>query len=226
MTTCLLFDCDGVLLSKPEIDHSIQRWVESVIGENVELSVIKEERQKLLQSAQKENLTVNNDEQRRAFYIEHNQSLLKAIGISSSPQLAEQLFLALQSAPYELYPDVHDLLSSLTDNESLTAGVLSNWTYTLQAVLHEVAIDQYFTFILSSYDLGVAKPDSKFFTEAQRRIEAFDRYVYIGDQLEMDILPALKAGIEPIFLDRTGAYTSDSVPCPRIESLSDLMDAM
>lgn len=226
MSTCLLFDCDGVLLTKPDVNLVIQKWAKDHTDNDVSLSSIETARQQLLKTAQQENLTIHNDSERKQYYIDHNQRLLEALDIPASPAVAEELYEALQNTHYQVYPDTEPALSSLAQESDLTLGVLSNWTYTLPDVLKEAGIDHFFEFVFSSYELKVAKPDPKIFTTVLERIGTFDRVFYIGDQYEMDILPALEVGITPILLDRTGIYKQQEVKGLCIKSLSELKSAL
>ncbi len=50
--------------------------------------------------------------------------------------------------------------------------------------------------------------------------------MHVGDNYITDVLGARSAGIEGILLDREGVRRDTALDCPRIESLSELVDLL
>ena len=81
----------------------------------------------------------------------------------------------------------------------------------------------YLDMVLSSQEIGSAKPDPLIFIAALKKLNVQAREaIYIGDQYETDVLGARGAGINPILIDRFDLYLQIS-DCPRIRSLSEVL---
>ena len=81
-------------------------------------------------------------------------------------------------------------------------------------------LGRYVDVVLTSDQLGVAKPDPRAFELACVHFGVPSRAaVYIGDQFEVDALAATAAGLRGIWLNRTG----DTVP-PGVEAVDNLTD--
>jgi putative hydrolase of the HAD superfamily len=166
-------------------------------------------------------LGLHSEEQRREWYRMFNRALLRSLGVDIDDAMAVQIFQDIQKMPFLLYPDVLSTLQTLQQHQGIKLGVLSNWAFTLPQVLQHLGIDTFFTHILTSHALGVAKPDPRFFHLALGHIGTVDA-LYIGDTPAKDIFPAREAGIFPVLIDRTLQYRSCAIPCPSIETLAQL----
>jgi FMN phosphatase YigB (HAD superfamily) len=99
-------------------------------------------------------------------------------------------------ADVDLYPDVRATLGALRA-AGLRVGIVGNQPETISAQLRalELAADS----IASSQDWRVAKPSPEFY---QRLIDDAgcgpDELIYVGDQLDNDVVAALDAGIGSI----------------------------
>ena len=154
-----------------------------------------------------------------------NRALLGRFGAEVDDAVSAEIFMAVQQLPFQCYDDVPATLRVLRERPGISLGVLSNWTFTLPTILHHVGIDTLFERILTSHALGAAKPDPACFRLALQCIGA-TRAVYVGDSLAMDVLPALEAGVSPILVDRRLRYCARKLPCPRIETLAQLLDVL
>jgi putative hydrolase of the HAD superfamily len=109
---------------------------------------------------------------------------------------------------WKLYPEVEEVLRSLKERKFIL-GMVSNWDSRLLKLSKGLGIDAYFDFKVISAVFGAAKPDPRIFKEAlkQANVRA-DEAVHIGDSLEDDIRGAHLAGIQSIWLDRSGRHAS------------------
>ncbi|XP_076298230.1 rhythmically expressed gene 2 protein [Lasioglossum baleicum] len=90
------------------------------------------------------------------------------------------------------YPGTIDLLEYL-QKKGLILGVISNFDERLEAILLDTRIRFYFSFVLTSYDFGVEKPDTSIFDEALRLTKerhnidvAPEEAIHIGDSITND----------------------------------------
>lgn len=135
-------------------------------------------------------------------------------------------------APYrheleELYGDAPNVLKTLSEKYEL--GVIANQTDGLRERLERFGILQYFTHVISSWDVQIMKPDTRIYeyalkTSKCRPYEA----VMIGDRLDNDVAPAKAVGMKTVWIKQGfgGLQTPLSekdTPDYVIEGLSELL---
>ena len=126
---------------------------------------------------------------------------------------------------WELVPDgVVPALEALR-SQGLRMTVVSNANGTLCAHLQRLALDGWFHCVLDSCDVGVEKPDPRFFEIALERSGARrDTTIHVGDLYHVDVLGARAAGLRGVLLDEAGLY--EDADCPRVRSLAALVAAI
>ncbi len=130
------------------------------------------------------------------------------------------------SALAQTEPDLHQTLTSLK-NLGLKLGILSNTFIhgtSLDRHLGELSILEFFSVRLYSYQFLYRKPDPRIFAAAAGSIGLpTQNILFVGDRINNDIIPALKAGMLPVL---KSAYTNDGKKVPRgihkIHRLSEL----
>jgi putative hydrolase of the HAD superfamily len=114
----------------------------------------------------------------------------------SLAEAAFEVFFA-ERQRVDFYPDVLDALQRLSRAYPLLA--LSNGN----ADLARVGLAPWFRGSLSAREFGVAKPDSRIFVEACRRLGfAPDEVLHVGDDLELDVRGARDAGLQVVWVCR------------------------
>jgi putative hydrolase of the HAD superfamily len=106
------------------------------------------------------------------------------------------------SAAWEIYPDV---LMALTQwqQAGIPLGVLSNFDSRLYAVLKVLDLEQYFSTVTISTEVGAAKPQPAIFTAALNKHQSNPADAWhIGDSHGDDYLGASAVGIVAIWIDR------------------------
>ena len=116
--------------------------------------------------------------------------------------------LFAEPAVWKLYPETEEVLREFKKKKFII-GMVSNWDSRLLKLCKGLGIDAYFDFKVISAVFGAAKPDPRIFKEAlkQAKVRA-DEAVHIGDSLEDDIRGAHLAGIQSIWLDRSGRHAT------------------
>jgi putative hydrolase of the HAD superfamily len=120
-------------------------------------------------------------------------------------------------------PDVAPALAALRDR-GLRLVVVSNANGRLRHLFDRVDLTKWFDHVLDSHEWGVEKPNPRLFQLAleQSRADAA-RTVHVGDLYHVDVMGARAAGLrEGVLFDMAGLY--DDVDCPRVASLSDLVE--
>jgi len=109
--------------------------------------------------------------------------------------------------PWFIYPDVLPALEQWR-RIGIQLGILSNFDSRLYSVLKALKLEEFFTSITISTEVGFAKPDPQIFTTAllKHYCEPQDAW-HIGDSFKQDYQGAKAAGLRPIFLERTSQTT-------------------
>jgi putative hydrolase of the HAD superfamily len=124
--------------------------------------------------------------------------------------LTEALLASLRFRPY---PEVPEVLRALR-----AAGkrlvVVSNWDVSLHAVLDETGLAPLLDGVVTSAELGRAKPDPAALLRGLELAGVTAREaLHVGDSVEHDVAGAQAAGVEPLLLVRT-AETARGLPAP------------
>ncbi|HBT51103.1 MAG TPA: noncanonical pyrimidine nucleotidase, YjjG family [Petrotoga sp.] len=127
---------------------------------------------------------------------------LNALKIKHREDLIEEMnntYLEILSKQKLLVDGAMETLEYLKDKYEL--GILTNGFRKTQIVkMKSSGISDYFSILVSSEDVGFPKPDEKIFNYAiLMSKKSKDEIVYIGDDFENDILPAIKCGIGAIW---------------------------
>lgn len=111
---------------------------------------------------------------------------------------------SLSKAPWrsdleQLFPVVPTLLQQLSTRYSL--GIIANQNAGLTDRLRAWHILSFFTVVISSHNIGIAKPDPGIFTAALTAAECKPQDAcMIGDRLDNDILPAQQLEMRTIWV--------------------------
>jgi putative hydrolase of the HAD superfamily len=123
----------------------------------------------------------------------------------------------------QLYDDVVPALQQLSTTHRLVA--LSNGN----ADLRRIGIAELFDSIYSARDMGVAKPDSRFFLSAAVRcnVEPYEM-LHVGDHPGNDIAAARYTGMKTVWINRAGVEwpLPDTHPHYEIENLTQLQSLL
>lgn len=105
--------------------------------------------------------------------------------------------------PWFVYPDVLPALEQWR-RIGIQLGVLSNFDSRLYLVLKALKLEEFFTSITISTEVGAAKPDPKIFAIALQKHHCQPQDAWhIGDSLKEDYQGAKSAGLRAILLERT-----------------------
>lgn len=120
------------------------------------------------------------------------------------------------------YPGTIELLEYLRKKE-LILGVISNFDERLEAILEDTRIRIYFSFVLTSYDFGMEKPDTSIFDEALRIAKerhsvdvAPQEAIHIGDSVSNDYNGAKNANWNALLIKHDEAVNDKEVPAENI----------
>ena len=160
-------------------------------------------------------------------------ALLKNINTKNGCGLNEQQWQHLAWLWYEPLSKVGRIEAKTAEtlaalkNLGLKLGILSNTfinSSSLEKHLGQLGILDYFSVRLYSYEFNFRKPDTRIFKTAAQKIgESLENILFVGDRIDKDIRPALKAGMTAVL---KAAYTNIGKKIPqdvwRISLLSEL----
>ena len=145
-------------------------------------------------------------------------------------QLAEELaeqFIVERRARHEVFADVADGLERLAGSHAM--ALVTNGAACLQREkLAASGLTDRFEVVIVSADVGVAKPDSTIFEHALSELGVRrDRAVMVGDSIAKDVDGALAAGLDAVWVNRSGSSTPPDRPdLVEISTLDDLPDVL
>jgi len=125
-----------------------------------------------------------------------------------------------------LFDDVQGLFGSLSRLRIPIALVTNGASDTQRDALRALGIEQRFSAVVVSGEVGIAKPDPALFAIAIDRIGVESESAWhIGDSLADDVVGAKAAGITAIWLNRGGLRSKDGDPKPdgELQSLAELV---
>jgi putative hydrolase of the HAD superfamily len=123
------------------------------------------------------------------------------------------------------FAEVPDALQQLSH---LRLGVISNGEKDQRRKHEHTGIARFFGVVITSSELGIAKPDPRIFREAccRARISEADA-VYVDDDWSVDVVGSLAAGLQPIWLRRDAGAPHELPPRVRVvrhlASLSEIL---
>jgi len=163
-------------------------------------------------------------EEQAKVYIHYPQAILTEAGIEVSQELPLKIikivFQQFKGVTFVLFDDVLSTLKTLKQ-QNFILGLLTNMKE-VNSICRRLGLEPYLDFVASSGEIGVDKPDPRFFLAAlkQAALEPQEA-VHVGDQYKIDIEGARRVGITPILIDRYDLYPEVS-DCPRIHSLTEV----
>lgn len=138
--------------------------------------------------------------------LAHDFSTMRRLTLERAMQLAgddpahvEAAFEAffVERNRVEFYPDTLPALPRLAARVPLAAVSNGN------ADLGRVGVSAHFAFQLGAREHGTAKPDASIFHAACTRLRAVPaRVLHVGDDVEMDVVGAARAGLRTCWLNR------------------------
>ncbi|MDL4841574.1 HAD family hydrolase [Aquibacillus rhizosphaerae] len=122
------------------------------------------------------------------------------------------VYVSLYKNNWVIYKDVISCLESFK-KQGVSLGIISNGDFSQQKEkLDNIGVLDYFSVIITSSQVGEAKPSLNIFTEAasQANFRVEDCY-YIGDNLNVDAIAACHAGMQGIWINRLNGNKSSQI---------------
>ncbi|NCG35615.1 MAG: HAD-IA family hydrolase [Dehalococcoidales bacterium] len=165
---------------------------------------------------------MSNDE-KELFFVKYESKILEKYNIYKKKSEILKIWSEITNEKYKLqiFNDVYRNLEYLKGKNILAAGI-TNMESKGDQLIHTLKLNNHLEFIVTSKDADSEKPDSKIFNFCLDKANILpENVIIVGDQIESDILGAVKARIKPILIDRYGYY-DDFRDCIKISCLDDL----
>jgi putative hydrolase of the HAD superfamily len=171
----------------------------------------------------KKPLSQRSKEEVMALYSEYQRIVLKEAGIAAEEKIVLRLLGMMQQAKMDLvlFDDVIPALNDLK-KRGLKLGLISNIEQNMTTTLDKLGLAAKLDIVVTSQDAGFTKPQPEIFQYALKKsgVTPADA-AYVGDQYQVDMVGAKKAGLQGILLDRDDYYR-EKLDCPKIKSLIEI----
>ena len=176
-------------------------------------------------AAENQELWTTSPERSRRFWHEVYEIFLSELGVPNANGLIDTVYGEFTDrSNYRLFEDVPAVLDRLR-RAGLILGVVSNFEAWLERLLDELGVTDHFAVRVVSGVEGMEKPDPRIFELAMSRAGVVPAdSVYVGDNPEFDVDPALAVGMFPVLIDRRGRFPE--APGARIGSMDELPDVL
>ena len=105
------------------------------------------------------------------------------------------LFRSLTIRRFGAFSGVYDVLSRISVSYATAIVSDAQWVFT-EPEISMLGLDRFFRFKILSSRYGIKKPDARLFRTAMERLGVTaDRCIYIGDNIEKDLVGAKNAGM-------------------------------
>jgi len=157
-------------------------------------------------------------------YRDLNKIQLEYCGVAPTEALVDKIQDAYGDAKNEVLSD--DVIPTLRflQGKSLILGTLTGGLKVdVQHRLDLLGIKNFFKFIEATGTREFSKPDQRAF-ELILGLAGVDpkEMIYVGNELEMDVVGASKVGIKGVLIDRAKKY--EGLPCVRITDMREVID--
>ncbi len=164
-------------------------------------------------------------EEQMAVWAQYERILLKESGIEVDDQLIMGLLGKMREFGLKqvLFDDVLPTLNELK-KQGLILGLISNVDQDITSLLDNLGLTALLQVVVTSQDAGFNKPSPEIFQEAVKKagVQA-NEALYVGDQYQIDVVGANKAGMKGILIDRINYFTEVN-DCPRLQNLMQILE--
>ncbi len=145
---------------------------------------------------------------KEVLYVQRFIIPLEFFGVTSPGVLSRQLgdYYVLEGPKQTgLMPGTRELLEWLSATDHTLCIITNGFSEAQLPKMISSKIDHYFSHFFLSEDIGFMKPDVRFFNAVVDRLgTSADQCMVIGDDFDVDIVGARKAGIDQVFYNPTG----------------------
>lgn len=162
-----------------------------------------------------------------AFAPDPYAAAARALPAAVDPEAFAARFADVEVAATERVPGAREALERLADHRR---GVLTNGIGGVQRrKLAACGLDDAVEALVASHDAGARKPDPELFAAARERLGIADADpdpVFLADDLERDLRPAVEAGFRGLLYDPEGEVPDPPAGIRRVTTLREAPDLL
>ena len=145
--------------------------------------------------------------EKHAYFCQLAGRVFRRLNVSTEHQPADHaaaIWNLIGPGSLALFPEVLPTLDRLR-SAGYRLAIISNWQCGLHHFCVELGLADRFEHVLSSAEVGCAKPDAQIFADACQRLGVEPgRVLHVGDTQLDDVDGAQAYGMQPILIDRKG----------------------
>ena len=229
MIKAVLFDLYNTLVTydppREEIEAKILKDFGIEVSPEALLRPILTADEFIYQEHARSSISKRSKEETTALYTQYHGILLKEAGLEASKEvilgiLGKWMNFNLKTV---LYDDVVPALTNLKER-GLILGLISNVDRDIASLYQGLGLSAWLKVMVTSQEVGFNKPHPEIFQAAlkQAGIKPAEA-IYVGDQYQIDVLGASKAGMLGVLLDRNGFF-EEITDCPKIRNLTEVAE--
>ncbi len=164
-------------------------------------------------------------EETTALYIQYHGMVLKEAGIEAPREVIAGILGKWMSFDLKmaLFDDVVPALTNLKER-GLVLGLISNVDRDIAPFYQGLGLSAWLQVMVTSQEVGFNKPHPEIFQAALKQAGVKPaEAIYVGDQYQIDVVGANKAGMRGILLDR-GGFFEETTDSPKIRSLAEVAE--
>lgn len=168
-------------------------------------------------------IRLKNPKEKDDFFAEYERLVLLGDDVKVDSYKALEIWRKIQNIPHDivLFDEVKHCLK-LLKSKDYTLGLISNYNKRGSLLLEQFGLTGILDFAVTSLDVGFEKPNKIIFEHAITMADTLaSNVIYVGDQIESDVMGAINVGINPILIDRDQINTKWS-KCPVINDIDQL----
>lgn len=219
----LFFDADGTLFDFDEAERRAIRAMALEVGITLDdrhIALYQEANLKCWKAFERGELTL------KALRTERFERFNKASGFSFDPVASSVRYQSHLSGQGILYSDAIEVLAALKAR-GYTLYLASNGIATVQrGRIEAAAVGHYFDEIFISEEMGVQKPDVRYFDLMLAKAGLSEQRplsLMIGDSLSSDIRGGVDSGLDTVWINRHGESSPTLEPTYTITELSQIL---
>jgi len=136
-------------------------------------------------------------------------------------------FLNILPTKKEVFPHTFEILDHLRNKGYILHLITNGFEKTQWSKLRNCGLDNYFTHVITSEASNSLKPKKEIFEYAVAKAGArIEESIMIGDNLNADILGAINAGMDSIFVNHINEEVKDIKPTYTITHLQQLEEIL
>ena len=175
----------------------------------------------------KNSMHLMNEKEKDLFYSNYERTLFKYAGHKITDKESSILwnFVKNMKSSLKLFDDAKSILNELKDR-NFSTGIVTNFDSDGNSLSRSLNLPNLIDHVITSKDAGASKPSKKIFAYSLKIMEInADNCVFVGDQIDTDIIGAQNANITPILIDRENLY-KEFKGCVVINNLNELLNVI